>query len=85
MTFDATIQDASMMPLVGIELFCFGEDIPIAVSDAAGTLGFSIQTQFSPGCKYERCTNMRLHDPAGKRADLEGTYFQFNGQTLSMP
>jgi len=85
MTFSATIQDTSMMPIVGIELFCFGEDMPIAVSDATGTLTFSIQTQMSPGCGYARCNNLRLRDPSGKRADLEGTYFSFNGQTLAMP
>lgn len=85
MTFDATIQDASMMPLVGIELFCFGENMPIAVSDDMGKFSFSIQTQMSPGCGYARCNNMRVHDPSGKYVDLEGTYFSFNKQTLSMP
>jgi hypothetical protein len=85
MTFDATIQDASMMPLAGIELLCLGEDTPIAVSDATGAIAFSIETTESPGCGFGRCNNMTLHDPTGKRLDLQGTYFSFNGQTLAMP
>lgn len=85
MTFEATIQDAAMMPLAGIELLCHGEDTPIAVSDATGAIAFSIETTESPGCGFGRCNNMILHDPAGKRLDVQGTYFSFNGQTLSMP
>ena len=85
MTFAATVQDAStMMPLTGIELVCFGETTPIAVSDATGKLSFSIQTQSSPGCGFARCNNMKLHDPSGARLDLEGTYFSFNEKTLAM-
>ncbi|MBK9262946.1 MAG: hypothetical protein IPM54_24470 [Polyangiaceae bacterium] len=85
MTFDATVEDAStMMPLSGIELFCKGEDTAIAVSDAAGKLIFSIETKSSPGCGFERCTNMTLHDPNGAHMDVDGTYYTFNGKTLSM-
>lgn len=85
MKFDATVQDAAMMPLAGIELLCFGEDMPIAVSDATGAIGFSIETTESPGCGYARCNNMILHDPSGAHADVQGTYVSFNGQTLAMP
>lgn len=86
MTFDATVQDAStMMPLVGIELVCKGEATAIATSDAAGKLSFSIQTMSSPGCGFERCNNMTLRDPLAVHGDLDGTYYSFNGKTVSMP
>jgi hypothetical protein len=86
MTFDATIQDATtMMPLAGIELFCKGENTAIAMSDATGKVSYSIETMVSPGCDYERCNNMVLHDPTGAHMDLEGTYFSLNGTTVSMP
>jgi hypothetical protein len=85
MTFTSTVQDAStMMNLSGIELLCFAETTPIAVSDAAGVLSFSIQTLYSPACKYARCTNMTLHDPTGAHPDLVSTYFAFNQKTVAM-
>lgn len=85
MDFDATVQDATtMMPLAGIELVCFGESTPIAVSDGTGKLNYSIQTRSSPGCGFDRCNNMKLHDPSGAHMDLEGTYYTFNEKTLSL-
>jgi hypothetical protein len=86
MTFDATIQDATtMMPLAGIELSCKGENMAIATSDATGKVTFTLETMLSPGCGYERCNNMVLHDPTGAHMDFEGTYYSFNGMTVSMP
>lgn len=85
MNFEATVQNAqTMAPLEGIELYCGGELMPIATSDAMGKIQFTIATKQSPGCGFERCTNMRLHAPDGSVMDSEGTYFSMNGQTISM-
>jgi hypothetical protein len=83
--FTAKVQDQStMMPLTGIELVCMGETMPITTSDVNGNLSFSIATKQSPGCGYERCNNLKLHDPTGMRPDVEGTFESLLGTTISM-
>lgn len=72
------------MPLADIELYCHGEDTPISTSDTKGGVGFSIETQERAGCGYARCTNLRLHDPTGAKADVEGTYYELNNTTVNM-
>lgn len=85
LTFTATVQDVMTgMPLADIELYCHGEDTPISTSDTKGGIGFSIETQELPGCGFARCTNLRLHDPKGAKADVEGTYYELNNTTVNM-
>lgn len=85
MSFEATLQNPQTMePLSGVELYCGGETMPIAISDAMGKISFTIATKQSPGCGFERCNNMRLHAPLGPFVDYEGTYFSMNGETIFM-
>jgi hypothetical protein len=67
--YRAQLHDAAGAPVTGVEAICHGEDAAVAQSGADGVLAFEIATQWSPGCKYQRCRNMTLHDPQGRYAD----------------
>ena len=70
------VDEVSGTPLRGIALTCVGESEPIAVSGLEGSVAFELQTRFSPGCKFERCRNLRFEDPSGAYEPAERTVFQ---------
>jgi len=78
------ITDATGKPLAGIQVTCKGEATPIAVSGQDGKAAFTIETRHSPGCNYERCTNLVFSDPLGVHATREATVFEANNQTLAL-
>lgn len=63
------LRDAAGGSAAGVDAICYGEQTPVARSDAGGVLAFQIATQHSPGCGYERCRNMVLRDPQGRFAE----------------
>jgi hypothetical protein len=79
-----TIDIQTDAPVAGVEVFCLGEDTPIATSDDAGLVGFSIETMLSPGCGYDRCNNLRFHATAGPYEDHEEPVLQSNGDFVEM-
>jgi hypothetical protein len=84
LSFEGRIVDASGAPIEGVALTCSGEDAPVAQSDATGRLAFTIDTMNSPGCHYQRCTNLRFSDSRGRFADRETTVYVANGATLTL-
>jgi hypothetical protein len=85
LAFEATVVSGQTNdPLPGIELYCQGEAEPIAVSDAAGKIGFNIETTDSPACGPARCGNLRFHDPEGVFADALATFRKQNGADVVM-
>lgn len=83
--YEATVIDSqTMAPLSGVEVYCLGETTPIATSDDAGLVGFSIETQLSDGCGYDRCNNLRFHATTGTYADLEEPVLESNGDLVEM-
>jgi len=70
------VDQATGNPLEGIQVRCAGEDEVQATSNASGDLAFDLDTRVSPGCHYERCTNLKFVDPAGKYQDASATVFQ---------
>jgi hypothetical protein len=73
--YRAELRDAEGAPAADVEMFCHGEEAPIARSDVNGVLEFEIETERSPGCGYQRCRNMTLRDPQGRFADKAITAF----------
>lgn len=74
--YGATVVDAeSSEPIPGVTLRCDDETEIRATSDAEGKVAFEVETRYSPGCHYERCTHLLFHDPAGIHADLETTSY----------
>ncbi len=67
--YSAELRDAAGAPAAGVEAVCHGEETPIVRSGADGVLAFEIATQQSPGCGYQRCSNMLLRDPQGRFAE----------------
>ena len=65
LSFESTILDNDKMPIKGIKVFCSHLEEPIATADENGKVYFSIDTRYSPGCHYERCSNLKLVDPKG--------------------
>lgn len=83
--YEATTIDIQTDAVVaGVEVYCLGEDTPIATSDAAGLVGFSIETMLSPGCGYDRCNNLRFHATVGPYVDHEEPVLQSNGDFVEM-
>ena len=78
MIYKTKVIDDLNKPINEIEIRCSGEPDPIAVSNIDGIASFSIKTQFSPGCNYLRCNNLRMKTPNGKFAKLETTVFLTN-------
>jgi hypothetical protein len=79
-----TIDIQTDAPVAGVEVFCLGEDTPIATSDEAGLVNFSIETMLSPGCGYDRCNNLRFHATVGPYVDHEEPVLQSNGEFVEM-
>ena len=52
-------------PVEGVEVRCAGSDELMAVSDEAGEVSFSLETEYSPGCGYLDCNNLDLTPPEG--------------------
>jgi hypothetical protein len=71
-------------PVSGVEIRCDKEDVPVAVSDAAGVARFTLPTARSPGCHFARCTNLTLRDRTGKHGDLRLTVFRANGKLIRL-
>lgn len=83
--YEATVIDIqTKMPVAGVEVYCVGEDSPISTSDEAGLVGFSIETELSPGCGYDRCNNLRFHATVGPYKDHEEPVLQSNGDFVEM-
>jgi len=80
LNFETTLVDGNNTPLKGIQIFCEKEQEPIATSGDTGKASFSIETSYSPGCHYARCTNLRLADPTQVFADVKTTVYSINGK-----
>jgi hypothetical protein len=81
--YRAELRDAAGAPATGVDLYCQGEETPIARSDADGVLAFEIETERSPGCGYRRCRNMALRDPQGRYAEKPVTPYVDGPVTLA--
>ena len=77
LTYETTVVDqATGDPLQGIQVRCAGEDEIQTTSNTSGEIAFTPETTFSPGCKYERCSNLEFVDPSGSYTDASATAFQ---------
>ena len=63
--FETTVVDKDQTPIKEIQIFCSREQEPIATSGNDGKISFTIETMHSPGCGYQRCTNLKIVDPSG--------------------
>ena len=84
LAFATRLQDNAGQPASGIDATCHGDSTPIAHSDAQGRLSFEIDTPYSPGCHWQRCTNLSFSDPQHRFADKPTTVFLANGKTVTL-
>lgn len=84
LNFETIVLDKDQIPLKGIQLFCSSEREPIGTSGKDGKITFTVETMQSPGCHYQRCTNIKIVDPAGSFEDLETTVYVVNRKLVVM-
>ena len=52
-------------PVADVAVSCDSEATPVATTDANGSFSFSLETEVSPGCGYQRCAVLVFTPPAG--------------------
>jgi hypothetical protein len=82
LNFNTVAVDKDQTPIKGVQLLCSKEQEPIGTSDKDGNIRFIIETMQSPGCHFQRCTNLRFNDPSGVYEDLETTIYVANGKSV---
>ena len=57
--YEATVWNPQLdAPVADAIVTCLGEDDPITISTADGTIAFVIDTDYQPGCGYLRCNHI---------------------------
>ena len=83
--YEATVWNPQLdAPVVGAEVTCLGEDMPITTSDDAGTIAFIIDTEYQPGCGYLRCNNIEITADGQGLAPLQVPVESTNGERIDM-
>ena len=82
--YKTTVVDKNQIPIKNIQLYCGDEKESIATSAGNGKAQFSIETMYSPGCHYERCTDIKFIDPRALFYPLEATVYETNGKETTL-